>query len=253
MRDPAILAWPDAFAPRSMSVTIDRPVFKGPKPLDGREQVVAASAGGWLISYEGVPVYGQNYRSFRPMWVALAAFGRPVYVKPDFTENMLARRNLIDPIASGFSPYAVAGNELLWAVNALNWGTGNPLLWGNELAEYTSFEDGSFFTQSTGDCLLAAAAKRGDTSITVGNSIVSPIEVGDYFEIDGRLHIVNGIDGQTWSIWPSLRANYAIGTVLEIDDPRLLTYMTTDSRGSVMSIDARAITFMTLEFVEAGW
>lgn len=223
MRDPTVLVWPDAFAPRSMTVTIDRPVFKGPKPLDGREQVVSSSAGGWLISYEGVPVWSARYNQFRPMWMSLAAYARPVYVKPDYTENMLARRNNISAIKTKYG------------------------------AQNVAHSDGSQFTQSTGDCILAANAKRNDVVLTVTNSTVSPVTAGDYFELDGRLHNVRAIDGNKWSIWPPLRKNAANGTVLEIDDPRLLAYMTTDSRGVAMQTEARNISFMNIDFIEANW
>ena len=146
MRDPTVAAWPDSFSPRSMSVTIDRPAFKGPKPLDGREQVVFASAGGWLITYEGVPVYREKYREFRPIWFYFAAFSRPLYVKPDYTDQQLSRRNGITPIASGFDPYGVSKNDLTWSVvSPLFWGASDSIAWGDEAAEYTSFEDGSFF------------------------------------------------------------------------------------------------------------
>lgn len=222
MRDPTIPAWPDTFGPRSMSVTIDRPAFKGPKPLDGREQVVFASAGGWLISYEGIPVYSDRYRQFRPIWFYFAAFSRPMYVKPDYTDQQLARRNNISPIPTTFSDTAL-------------------------------FSDGSRFIQSTGDCILAANAARGATTISVTNSTVSPVAVGDYIELNGRLHVINAMSGSSWDIWPPLRASYPSGTVLEIDDPRLLVYMTTDSRGQVMQIDARAVSYMNVEFIEANW
>lgn len=253
MRDPAVLFWPDEFGPRSMSITIDRPVWKGPKPLNGREQTVTSAAGGWIVAYEGVPIYRDRYRQFRPLWILATAFARPIYVKPEYTENMLARRNNIQPLASGFDPYGISKNDLTWSISALYWGASGSLAFGDEAAEYTSFEDGSFFIQSTGDCRLSASANRGAVQISVANSSVSPVEVGDYFEINGRVHTVTGIDGQLWNIWPSLRSNYAAGTVLEIDDPRLMAYMTAESRNQTMPTEARAISFMSLEFIEANW
>lgn len=216
MRDPTIPVWPDEFRPRQITTTIDRPIFKGPKPLDGREQVVAASAGGWAISYEGVPVYGPwRHPAFRPLWLKIAALGKPVYVRPDFLSSPT-------PAATKFS-------------------------------DATTFSDLTSFAQSTGDCVLAAAAARGARTITVTNSVASPVTIGSYFELDGRAHLVQDIDGTKWTIWPSLRADYASGTVLEIDDPRVVAYLTPDSRGMAMTMDARQVTFMNLDFVEASW
>lgn len=254
MRDPATLLWPDSLAPVSMTVTIDRPIFKGPKPLDGREQVVSSGAGGWLISYENIPIYGQKYREFRSVWLALGGFAKPIYVKPEFSVNMLARRNNVSALSSGFDPFGTEKNPLFWGLGEIIWGVSNPIAWGNEAAnDYASFEDGSFFTQSTGDCFLAAAAIRGATTISVTNSVVSPVEAGDYFEIDGRLHVVQSIDNQTWNIWPPLRAAYVSGTVLEIDDPRCLAYLVTDSKMLAMQSDYGRLSRMSVDFIEANW
>lgn len=222
MRDPTVILWPDIFAPVAMTVTIDRPTFRGPKPLDGREQVVASSAGGWLITYDGIPIYGDNHRLFRPLWTSVGGFARAVYIRPEYSPNMLAVRNNISPIAAGFSDAA-------------------------------KFSDTAQLTQSTGDCLLAADAKRGDVTISVTNSSVSTVAAGDYFEIDGRLHIVQGIDGMTWTIWPPLRADKVTGTQLEIDDPRTLAYVAADSRGLAQNIEFGRVARISIDFIEAGW
>lgn len=223
MRDPAVLLWPDTLAPVNMTSTIDRPVFKGPKPLSGREQVVQSSAGGWLISYSGIPVYGDKFRHFRSIWSSLGGFAAPVYVKPEFSPNMLARRNNISATATTFA------------------------------TDSTTFSDGSRFTQSTGDCVLATDAVRGATTISVTNSTVSPVQTGDYFEIDGRLHVVNAIDGTAWKIWPPLRANYAAGTILEIDDPRMLAYLVTDSSALTLNVQFGRLSRVDVDFIEANW
>lgn len=215
-RDLSIPLWPDSFRPQQMSATIDRPLLKGPKPLDGREQVVASSAGGWMISYDGVPVYGALYQAWRGLWVTIAAQGKPVYVSPSLIDNGTA------PALTVFS-------------------------------DSTTFSDGTSFAQSTSDCSLASAASQGATTISVTNSSARPRVVGDWFELNGRAHVIQAISGSSWTIWPPLRANYASGTVLEIDDPRVLAYLTPDGRGNVMNTDARKLTLVSLQFIEAGW
>jgi hypothetical protein len=217
MRDMSILVWPDSiFRPAQASATIDRPLFKGPKPLDGREQVVAASAGGWAISYEGVPIYGNLYAAWRALWIKIAAKGLPVYVAPDLISAIPART------------LTTHGDN-------------------------TTFSDGSSYSQSTGDCSLVAAGVMGSRVISVTNSVARPREAGHWFELNGRAHIIQEISGTTWTIWPSLRADYASGTVLEIDDPRVLCVLMPDSHANVMATDARQLTLMSLQFVEAGW
>jgi hypothetical protein len=253
MRDPTIALWPDNLAPMNMTATIDRPVFKGPKPLDGREQVVSSSAGGWLISYEGIPVYGDKFRQFRSIWTAIGAFARPIYVKPEFSPNMLAKRNGISPDVAYFDQTGQLKNMLYWGANELLWGTSEPLFWGNDATDWSEFQDGATFTQSTGDCYLLTAAARGDVLISVENSTASSVEAGDYFEINGRLHVVHGIDGDTWSIWPPLRSAYDAGTQLEIDDPRMVAYLVTDSRALSQSVEFGRISRVSVDFIEANW
>jgi hypothetical protein len=216
-RDPAILLWPEwTFRPQQASKTIDRPLFKGPKPLDGREQVVATSAGGWLISYDAIPIYDVLYGAFSALWVQLAAKGRPIYVRPDL-------------LAATPAPTLVT------------------------FSDGSTYSDGGRLAQATGDCSLLAPAARGATVISVTNSVANPRTVGSFFEINGRAHIIDAIDGISWSIWPALRADYPAGTVLEVDDPRVLAYLTSDSKATVMNTDARQLTLMSFQFTEAGW
>ncbi|UOF79276.1 distal tail protein [Caudoviricetes sp.] len=253
MRDPSIALWPDNLAPMNMTATIDRPVFKGPKPLDGREQVVSSSAGGWLISYEGIPVYGDKFRQFRSIWTAIGAFSKPIYVKPEFSPNMLAKRNNISAQASNFDQIGTLENMLYWGSKEILWGAGEPIFWGTSGSGSSVFLDGAWFTQSTGDCYLLSAAARGDVTISVFNSAISSVEAGDYFEINGRLHLVQGIDGNAWSIWPPLRSAYDAGTQLEIDDPRMVAYLVTDSRALSQSVEFGRISRVSVDFIEANW
>lgn len=222
MRDPSVLLWPDNFAPVNMTVSIDRPVFKGPKPLDGREQVVSTSAGGWLISYENIPIYSANSRWFRSLWIRLGGFAQAIYVKPEFSPNALAKRNNISVVTTTHSDTSI-------------------------------FSDGSRFNQSTGDCRLSANALRGAVTITVTNSSISAVQAGDYIELDGRLHVVQSINGTSWNIWPPLRGNYANGTVIEIDDPRCLVYLVTDSKFLSTNVEFGRVSRISVDFIEANW
>ena len=223
MRNPLIMLWPDSFAPVNMTATIDRPVFKGPKPLDGREQVVSSSAGGWMISYEGIPIYADRIRFYRSIISRTGGFARPVYIKPEFSVNSLARRNNISPILRSFATQNV------------------------------SFSDGSLFSQSTSDCYLTANAARGATTISVNNSTISPVSAGDYFELSGRVYVVHGIDGQNWSIWPPIREAQSSGERLEIDDPRLLAYVVTDNQALSLNLQYGRIARINIDFIEANW
>lgn len=253
MRDPSIAIWPDSLAPMNMTVTIDRPVFKGPKPLDGREQVVSSSAGGWLISYDGIPVYGANTRVFKSIWMSIGAFAKPIYVKPEFSPNMLAKRNGITALTADFDQVGTVKNVVEWGINELLWGAGEPLFWGSTGSGSSDFQDGASFTQSTGDCYLSSDAARGAVVISVVNSAISNVEAGDYFEINGRLHMVQGIDGNSWNIWPPLRDSYPSGTQLEIDDPRMIGYLATDSRALTHNIEFGRISHISIDFIEANW
>lgn len=253
MRDPSVTLWPDIFAPATMNITIDRPVFKGPKPLDGREQVVFSSAGGWLVSYDGVPVYESGYRQFRAIWSSITGFARAVYIKPEYSTNTLAARYGIVPDVAAFEQVGTVKATINWGAGDLLWGQSNELFWGSEGTGVSAFDDGAFFTQSTGDCYLMAQASRGAVTITVSNSAIYPLEAGDYFEINGRVHLLQGISGNTWSIWPPLRDSYETGTVIEIDDPRMLAYVTTDSRVSSISIGTGSVSHIAVDFIEANW
>lgn len=205
--------WPTTLIPKNVSVTIDRPLYKGPKPLTGREQVVAVDSGGWLINYDNIVLGGAaKFLAFRTIWAETVAAGLPVYVRPDFGPHT-ARVRL-------------------------------------------------GMTSSPTTCTLSVAATKGATSITVSNTSGYALQAGDYFEINGRLHIIRSISSNVWTIWPPLRANYVsgsyassypLGTQLEIYDPRCLMYITPDSRSNVMTLNENASASVSVEFIEASW
>lgn len=205
--------WPDLLMPQSVTVQMDRPLFKGPKPLAGREQVVAVDSGGWNVSYDNITLSGSTrFLTYRALWIEIAANGLPVYVKPDFGPHT-ARVRL-------------------------------------------------GMTSSPTTCTLSVAATKGATSITVSNSSGFALQAGDYFEINGRLHIIKSINTNVWTIWPPLRANYVsgsyassypLGTQLEIYDPRCLMYATVDSRANAMTLSQSGVSQVSIDFIEASW
>jgi hypothetical protein len=147
---------------------------------------------------------------------------QPIYVGPyDYLNGPVRRAGAVSPITSPFS-------------------------------DLTIFADGMRWEASIYDCALSAAAALGDSQIEVTNSVVAPLSAGDYFEIDVRLHVVEEINGDIWTIWPSLRADYGSGTVLEIADPRMKAYLDISS-AAALRLQYGHWGEMTLEFVEAGW
>jgi len=148
---------------------------------------------------------------------------QPIYVGPyDYAYGPVERAAATNPITSTFS-------------------------------DSTIFSDGTRWETSIYDCSLSAAASEGATEISVTNSATAPLSAGDYFEIDGRLHVIESIVGTTWAIWPQLRADYASGTVLEIADPRMKAYLDTKDAAAATQMQYGRWGEATLEFVEAGW
>ena len=205
--------WPDNLIPKSVSVTMDRPVFKGPKPLSGREQVVAVDSGGWAISYDNIVLAGSaRYLAFRKIWAETVGAALPVYIAPDFGPHTPAVR------------------------------------FG--------------MTSSPTNCYLSSSTARGATTIPVTNSSGYALQAGDYFEINGRLHVIRSISGSSWTIWPPLRSYYNGSsyqtntpslTSMEIYDPRCLMYAVSDSKSNSMTLGDNAVGSVSLEFVEANW
>lgn len=201
--------------PRNITLTMDRPVFKGPKPLSGREQVVVIDSGGWKISYEDMPIHaggkynyvndtGSLIQHYRQAMNVCIGYGRPTLVSP-----------LIGPMS---------------LKNRYNLGTTTPT-----------------------DCYLSSAHSRGSTTISFVNSALYPLKFGDYFELNGRLHAITYISGGFAEIWPPLRKDYAANQKLEIADPRCLCYVETDSRANSITIQNGTHAFWSVDFIEASW
>ena len=224
MRDPTIIVWPRGVVdPRNVIRQIDRPSFSGPPPLVGRPQVVVSPAAGWRIGYEGVPFNAGNRSTFFPILDRIGSFAEPIYISPyDYYGDAVARAGVARTTLYTFvGPYLFTG--------------------------------GYYFSASISNCTLAAAATMGATEITVTNSVTAPLQAGDYFEIDGRLHRVVSIYLTTWKIWPGLRDDYASGKILEISDPRMKAYLSTESQALASRLATGRYGDATLEFVEAGW
>lgn len=208
-RDPAYNFFAgDAVAPRSITVTMDRPYWKGPKPLVGREQIVTSSAGGWKFRYNNIPIYGQSGRVFQAYMGAYALYGPLCYISPAMGKNMLVNHKTMTGI---------------------------------------SYK-------------LAQAGASGDASIRVTRtgSTDATLMGGEYFEINGRLHLcvnatVYSSTAETWLIWPPLRGAYAVNTALEINDPRCLVSVVTDENAFSATYDLGVIAFVNVDFIEASW
>lgn len=222
-RDPIALIWPVSLTPNNVRVRIERPAITGAPVISGRPQVVISSGGSWRISYTQVAFTGRNFLRFRALLAALSGAVQPIYVSPyDFLHAPHLRAGLARPIIVRFS-------------------------------DGFAFDDGFAFSESTSDCVLAAACASGVTTISVTNSAVAPLSAGDYFELAGRLHLVRAIVGTQWSIWPPTRAAYASGEKLEIDDPRCLCYLDTSADGPDPDVQFGQLGFGNFEFIEARW
>lgn len=223
MRDPLILKWPRALAPRTPVRQINRPGVFGPEPIGGSPQSVSSEAGHWRLSYEGVPFNQNNRSNYFPVLDRIAAFREPVYVGPfDYAHGPIARASAVSPIESMCS-------------------------------DGTIFSDGWRWEASIYDCTLAANANEGSIEINVTNSVTAPLLPADFFELDGRLHRVVSINGSTWRIWPRLRASYSSGAKLEIADPMVKAYLTPESQALASRAIMGRYGDATLEFVEAPW
>lgn len=132
-RDPAYSLFAnDVVAPRSITVTIDRPYWKGPKPLVGREQIVTSSAGGWKFRYNNIPIYGQNGRIFNA-YMAAYALGSPlVYLSPALGKNMLVNHKTMTGISYKLSLAGAAGDS---SIRVTRTGSTNATLMASEYFE----------------------------------------------------------------------------------------------------------------------
>ncbi|MGD9545045.1 MAG: hypothetical protein AB7F41_14595 [Methylocystis sp.] len=224
MRDPLVSLWPEGVIPvRHVTPVKERAVSDGPQPLVGRPQSVVSPAAGWRLIYTGVLVRDFNVHALRALLAKIEGRAQPIYVGPyDYAYGPVKRAGATNPITSTFS-------------------------------DGTIFSDGTRWETSIYDCTLAADAAQGATQISVTNSVTAPLKGGDYFELDGRLHVIEEIVGGMWTIWPDLRADHASGTVLEIADPRMKAYLETKDAAAAAQMQYGRWGEITLDFVEAGW
>ena len=223
MRDPQYLKWPTTIAPKDIQIVVDRPAAFGQPVISGRPQMVVSSAGAWRISYVDVPFTPSNVLAFRSFLSRVSWGLQKVYVGPyDYANAPYIRASATSPITSNFSD-------------------------GFQFSDSTSFETTIY------DCTLAASALEGATQISVTNSATAPLSAGDYFELDGRLHVVEDINGTTWTIRPPLRAAYASGSILEIDDPRMLCVLDPKSAALTQQVQLGRFGTATFDFWEERW
>jgi hypothetical protein len=224
-RDSTVKLWPAALSPNRVQAIIDRPALTGAPVLSGRPQTIVSTAGSWRIRYGEVAFTGRRYRQFRALLAALKGGLKPIYVSPfDFYH----------------APYVLAGLT-------------RPTLRSFTGAGTWTFTGPYYLAESTYDCVLAASCSAGATQISVTNSSVAPLVAGDYFELGGRLHLLEEIDGTTWTIWPPTRAAYASGDKIEIDDPRCLCYLDPNSDGADPDVQFGQLGYGSFDFIEARW
>lgn len=220
-RDPLITLWPQNVIPvRHVTPKRERSVVMGPAPVSGAPQRVVSPSAGWILTYSGVLARDANISALRALLAKVEGRAQPIYVGPYDYAYGPPRRASVSPTTL----YTFAGPYL--------------------------FTGGYYFESSISDCTLAADASEGATEISITNSVTAPIRAGDYFELAGRLHILEELSGTAAKIWPALRANYSSGQKVEISDPRMVAYL--DGDASIQMQYGRWGE-TTLEFVEAPW
>lgn len=201
------------FPPKRITLTIDRPLFKGPKPLAGREQVVAVDSGGWLVTYEDIPAGGVSGGIYEVNDLArqialFAGHGQAVYVRVSYGQATPRVR------------YNLTSNPSVTLTRA-----------HSKRATTVYFRNPSTTPLKTGDYF----------------EIDGRIHQILYFNSD-----VLNTESSAF-VWPPLRAAYTLGAAIEIYDPRLLCYIQTDSRGNSYTVSMGAQMMYSVDFVEAGW
>lgn len=205
------------FPPKRLTLTIDRPLFKGPKPLAGREQVVAVDSGGWQISYEDIPVYRtgvtqtNNLSLFKAHFAYFYGYGNPTYVRVDYGPFTIANRLKLssNPTSFKLSRAHAKRDTTLYFTNPPT----TPLIAG----DYIEI-DGRIHTLATAPVTTGGA--NNENSVTV---------------------------------WPPLRAAYASNLEIEVYDPRVLCYIATDSRGGSVTTSMGTFISYSVDFIEASW
>lgn len=223
MRDPTIKFWPAVLAPQAVTPGIDSAAREGAPAIDTAPQLVMSGFGRWRLTYHNVRLRESNIRTGRALLSYLAGRLQPIYVGPmNWAFRPAKRANVNSPSLYTFTA--------------------------------KTFVDGRKFERRLTNCTLAAAANFGATQIKVTNSVTAPVSAGDYFELNGRLHLVEDVYGNgDWKIWPPLRDSYAASTVLEIDDPRMLARLDPRSQALAAELQLAWTGFATFDFLEERW
>ncbi|MBM3654319.1 MAG: hypothetical protein FJX06_16120 [Alphaproteobacteria bacterium] len=220
-RDPLVMRWPQNIIPvRHVTLSRERAIVTGPPPIAGAAQRVTSPGATWRLTYEGVLAREASLATLRAVLARIEGRAQPIYVGPyDYAFGPVKRAGAVSPIF-----YTSAGGHI--------------------------FSTGYRFVSSISDCTLAADASRGATEISLSNSPSAPLQAGDYFELAGRLHIIEELVGADARIWPRLRASYTTGQKIEIADPRMRAYL--DGEATIQMQYGRWGE-TTLQFVEAPW
>jgi hypothetical protein len=236
LRDPKVKKWPKALSPNRVRAVIDRPALTGAPVLRGRPQTVVSSAGGWRFSYGEVAFTGRRYLQFRALLAHLKGGLNPVYISPYDYEH---------------APYVLAGLT-------------RPET--NEFTDFSGFTDTSgpggsgwqFRNSSDNIALSDDCAAESTRLIAFYYSGTPALHAGDYFELGGRLHLLEetrdlGGGDVEWKFWPPTRQAYVTADKIEIDDPRCLCYLDPAADGADPDVQFGQLGYGNFEFVEARW
>jgi hypothetical protein len=225
----SVKKWPRELSPNRVRPIIERPALTGPKPLRGRAQTVLSSAGGWRFIYGEVAFTGRRYLQFRALVAYLKGRQAPIYVGPfDYP----------------YAPHLVAG-------------VSRPTL--TKFSDNTGFSDGTDFSESSSHILLSdSIGPNVTTLLAYYASTPFVLRAGNYFELAGRLHILDqvkdlGGGDWEWRFWPPTRAAYEETQKIEVDDPRCLCYLDPDSDAPDPDLQFGHLGHGTFDFIEADW
>lgn len=211
-----VLSWPVALCPRSVSFHLQNTSRSGGVSLTGTEQIVTSPAARWSASVALSIHTDEQVLALRALVAGLDGQAGTVAV-PVFD----ARR--------APWPLDLAGRKI------------TPRLAASGLDPSIRYR-------------LAATAARGATSIAVLREHGSPLLPGQYFSIDGHLHLIvastSATHATTLTIRPALRVSAAANTTLELARPVSVMRLANNDEGAA-DLNLGRFADLTLNFVEA--
>lgn len=200
-----IVAWPDALKRASISFNPRGQVVTGPRTLTGRSNVNAVDAGYWTarLALATLPE-GAAIRAARAFRAKLQGG---------------AHQALVPVTDSGQAPWPTPG-VTSQAVS--------------DFTDDTQFSDGAGFFEPLIRIALSADAALRAARVSVTVTAAGTISGGEYFSVDGRLHVIRDVvsvsgSAQTWDIWPPLRGPLSSGRDLNFDRPVCLMRLTEEA------------------------